>query len=262
MIRSGDAQTPAGGAASAPSERTIFLDLDGTLLDISERYFRLHGEAAARFGGRPLPRETYWRLKRDRVPETDILARTGLRPRAVAAAAAARGRRVESSRYLRLDQPWPWTVASLAALARLAPLVLVTLRHNRDRLCRQLDALGLARFLSRVVAGPGDGTPAAKAALLRAERIAAPPGSVFVGDTEVDIESGRALGLSTVALRCGLRSSPLLEACKPDHLLDDLPQVVERLAALGWGRLEGAAGMPGADNDTQPDPDPKAIEPA
>ncbi|HEX3555893.1 MAG TPA: HAD family hydrolase [Thermoanaerobaculia bacterium] len=213
----------------------VFLDLDGPLLDVSERYHRLHSDLVSQHGGRPLDRATYWRAKRERVPEAEILAPTGLSPEAVAAVEAARGRGIESPEYLILDRPWPWTLPTLAALAGLAPLVLVTLRRHPDRLLRQLGELDLHRYFDRVVSGPGDGTLEAKAWLLRSAGIPIPPESVLVGDTEIDIASGRALHLKTIAVRSGIRGDAHLARCAPDLLVDDLRQVLDHLQA-GPGR--------------------------
>jgi phosphoglycolate phosphatase-like HAD superfamily hydrolase len=205
----------------------IFLDLDGPLLDVSERYHRLHCDLVSRHGGRPLDRETYWQAKRERIPEPEILAPTGLSPHAVAELEAARSQWIESPEYLRFDRPWPWTIPTLEALADASSLVLVTLRRYPDRLLRQLGQLDLRRYFDRVVSGPGDGTVEAKARLLRDERILIPPGSVLVGDTEIDIASGRALNLRTIAVRSGIRSDAQLARWAPDLLVDDLRQVLD-----------------------------------
>jgi phosphoglycolate phosphatase-like HAD superfamily hydrolase len=207
----------------------IFLDLDGPILDVSQRYHRLHCDLVSQHGGRPLDRDTYWQAKRERVPEPEILAPTGLSPQAIAEIETARGRRIESPKYLTFDRPWPWTIPVLEALADVSSLVLVTLRRHPDRLLRQLGELDLHRYFDRVVAGPGDGTVEAKARLLRDEGISFPPGSVLVGDTEIDIASGRALNLRTIAVRSGIRSDAQLERWAPDLLVDDLRQVLDHL---------------------------------
>jgi len=207
----------------------IFLDLDGTVVDVLPRYHRLHEDVVRRSGGEPLGEAEYWRAKREGVPELDLLARAGLVPGAAAHAAALRLRRIESRRYLALDRLWPWTVPTLEALSRLAPLVLVTLRQHPERLEWQLGHLGLGRFFERVVAGRGDGTLEAKARLLREAGLDGPEGSVLVGDTEIDVASGKALGLRTIALRCGIRSPQRLASWKPDFLCADLREVMEVL---------------------------------
>src|SRR6185295_3662628 len=201
---------------------SIFLDLDGPLLDVSERYHRLHSDLVLARGGQPLGREGYWLAKRDRIPETEILIRSGLAPEVAAEVAAARLREIESHDYLRLDRPWPWTIPTLTSLAGLAPLVLVTARSHPDRVAWQLEHLDLSGHFTRVVAGRGDESLQAKAHLLRTEGFTTFTGSVIVGDTEVDLASGRSLGLVTIALACGIRSPALLSAWAPDLLLEDL----------------------------------------
>jgi phosphoglycolate phosphatase len=214
-------------------ERWLFLDLDGPVLDVSQRYHRVHHDVVEELGGWPLPRNVYWEAKRDRVPEMEILTRTGLSPEAAARAAAERLCRIEEPQYLVLDRPWPWVAEALDELEGMGRLALVTLRKHLDRLDKQVRALGLPLFFEHVIAGRGDGTPKAKAALLRESGISWAPGSVLVGDTEVDVASGRELGLRTVALGCGIRTPALLEPWAPDALLDDLRQVPVWLAGSG-----------------------------
>jgi phosphoglycolate phosphatase len=217
------------------SERWILLDLDGTLLDVARRYHGLHCKQVRGHGGEPLSAARYWELKRARTPEAEILALAGLSAAAAAEVLAARGRGLESSQALRLDRLWPWTMTALDALSRLAPLALVTLRAHRDRLLTQLDALGIAGSFARVVSAAGDGTPDVKAHLVRAAGLDPGPGSVLVGDTEVDIASGRALGVRTIAVSSGLRNADLLAASAPDLLLADLAGVARVLEEIGDG---------------------------
>lgn len=207
----------------------LFLDLDGTVVDVLPRYHRLHSDVVRRHGGNPLGEAEYWQAKREGVPETELLTRAGLAPEAAGRAAEVRLRRIESRRYLALDRLWPWTLSTLESLSRRALLVLVTLRQHPDRLGWELDRLGLDGFFERVVAGSGDGTPEAKARLLREAGFGGQEGLALVGDTEVDIASGRALGLRTIALRCGIRSPEQLDRWEPDLLCDDLREVVEAL---------------------------------
>lgn len=213
------------------NERWIFLDLDGPVLDVSARYHRVHQDVVERHGGWPFPRIAYWEAKRNRVPETEILIRCGLSPQAAREAEAQRRQEIERAEYLKLDEPWPWMADALDELWDLGRLGLVTLRHHRDRLDRQVQDLALHLFFRQVVAGQGDGTPEAKAALLRQSGISWAPGSILVGDTEVDVASGRALGLRTVAVGCGIRTPALLELSSPDVLLEDLRQVPAWLAS-------------------------------
>src|SRR3990172_4945100 len=51
----------------------------------------------------------------------------------------------------------------------------------------------------------------------------------IVGDTEVDIESGRAAGCITIAVCFGMRQREYLDGFSPDHIIDsisELPDIV------------------------------------
>ncbi len=233
------AQPSPGGTTSG----WILLDLDGPLLDVLPRYHRLHRDVVLWRHGRPLDAAEYWQAKRRRVPEAGILERTGLDELAISQAAARRARWIESRRYLSLDRTWPWTQEALGALACFGPLVVVTLRRHRARLLWQLRGLGLRHRFHRIISGPGDDSPEAKALLLRGAGLPIPPGSVLVGDTEVDVASGKALGLGTVALSCGIRSADALAAWQPDVLLADLREVADHLLSLGWQQRAPDAGL-------------------
>ncbi|HEY0513841.1 MAG TPA: HAD family hydrolase [Thermoanaerobaculia bacterium] len=214
-------------------ERWIFLDLDGTVLDVSARYHRVHQDIVERHGGWPFPHSVYWEAKRNLVPETEILIRCGLSPETAREADAQRRQEIEGSEVLQLDEPWPYMADVLDELEDLGRLAIVTLREHRDRLDRQVTSLMLPLYFKHVIAGPGDGTRQAKAALLRRSGISWGPGSVLAGDTEVDVASGRALGLRTVAVGCGLRTPELLAPWSPDALLDDLRQLARWLDPSG-----------------------------
>ena len=213
------------------SERWIFVDLDGPVLDVSARYHRLHVDLVQQYGGWPFPLSVYWDCKRRRVPEMEILLRCGLSEAMAVEAEDLRREVIESPESLELDVPWPWVGEALTELEGFGRLALVTLRSHPEHLRAQFRRHPLELFFREILAGRGDGTPRAKAAMIRRSGLPFDPGSVLIGDTEVDIESGRALGIRTVALTCGIRVPELLESCGPDVVLEDLRQVP------GW--LEG-----------------------
>jgi phosphoglycolate phosphatase-like HAD superfamily hydrolase len=51
----------------------------------------------------------------------------------------------------------------------------------------------------------------------------------MIGDTEADMSAGQALGLPTIALTCGIRSSIYLKGFSPTYLQRDLYAAVEAL---------------------------------
>ncbi len=215
----------------------LYLDLDGTLLDVSERYYRLHCHLASVLGHRPLARGLFWAGKRRALPLDALLPDWDEDSR------QEYGRRwlvdIESPPYTRFDRVLPGVRASLVPLAREAELVLVTLRRDGQELRRQLVRLGMHHWFSRVLAagdrGPGKMT---KAQLLQDAEPGHARNAIVVGDSEEDVQTGRALGCPVVAVLTGIRERPFLEALGPDLIIDSVAQLPGALPSL----LIGAAG--------------------
>jgi len=219
------------------SERapTLYLDLDGTLLDIREKYFRLHCRIAADLSREALPDGTFWSRKRRGAALEALLPDWG------EVARAEYGRRwlaeIESPLYTRFDRLVP---GAREALARLTPefeLVLLTLRRDGQELRRQLRRLGLEGVFSRLLVS-GDHGPSelTKAQMLR--QLEPPERSIVVGDTEEDIGAARALGSPIIAVLTGMRNRAFLAALGPDLIIEsvaELPAVVRSVLSRAAG---------------------------
>jgi len=231
------------GSAGEPSDMNeraaiLYLDLDGTLLDIREKYHRLHCRIALDLGRQPLPRGTFWARKRRGI------ALEGLLPGWDEAARAEYSRRwlaeIELPLYTRFDRLVPGARESLLRLAPKFELVLVTLRRDGQELRRQLRRLGVGQLFSRLlVRGDHVGAEFNKAELVRLyprdERE-----SVVVGDSEQDARGARALDSSFVAVLTGMRDRAFLAALGPDLIIDSvaqLPAVLLSPAAVNRGSL-------------------------
>ena len=56
--------------------------------------------------------------------------------------------------------------------------------------------------------------------------------SIFVGDSEFDIEMGRVLGMPTIAVSYGYVDKPMLETYHPDYLVDTVDELKAQLITL------------------------------
>ncbi len=54
-----------------------------------------------------------------------------------------------------------------------------------------------------------------------------PPEAVMVGDSAYDVEAGRAAGVVTVAVTYGFKPRRELEEAAPDHLIDDIRELLD-----------------------------------
>jgi phosphoglycolate phosphatase len=197
----------------------IFLDFDGTLIDVSERYYRVH-EAALGATKPQLTREDYWQLKRRHIPEADII-RQHYADVDVENYAQERNTLIECPRFLRYDTLLPQAVPALEILNQAGHrLYLLTLRRSEHNLRAEVDSLGLGPYFRLILTAPSDAQPwEVKAELLRpyAQRA-----DWIVGDTEADIRAGQMLGLHTCAVASGIRTEELLRLANPERSLPSI----------------------------------------
>lgn len=199
----------------------VCIDLDGTLLDISRRYYRIHQDVCREFGLSPLPFKTYWALKRqaDQTVEFPALSSPRLREQLGRKRAAL----LETKTYLAYDRLIIGTRKTLKILDEAYEVVLITLRRNRESLEWQLDRLGLTgAFRDILASGEGDRDSRKKLQLIRESVWHRRGLAAIAGDTETDILVGHSLGIATYAVSSGIRSASFLRALGPTAVAPDI----------------------------------------
>jgi phosphoglycolate phosphatase len=117
-------------------------------------------------------------------------------------------------------------------LRQLAPRTLAVLSNKPGPLCREvLAGLGVADRFARIWGG-GD-VPQHKPdpeglRRLIAELGATPAESVMVGDSDIDVHTGRAAGVATVGVTYGFDATSA-RAVGPDFLIDDPRELIHLL---------------------------------
>ena len=204
----------------APLTPTAFLDLDGPILDVSLRHYRVYADSTASLGGTPISQAAFWSAKRLKTPDHELLGLSGL-PAKNAAYQTLKLQGIETPSYLAHDRLQPQTKESLRQIALRYRLVLVTLRQSRSALQNQLAALELSPFFASILSGPADRRTGweTKCELIRSAGIVPGPDDFFAGDTETDILAGRALGVTTVAVCNGIREESILRQMSPDLIV-------------------------------------------
>ncbi|MEW6264274.1 MAG: HAD family hydrolase [Thermodesulfobacteriota bacterium] len=202
---------------------TIFLDLDGTLLDVSSRYYAVYRDLLNEFDLTGLSRDEYWAAKRKKISEERILSLTG----AQKCFELYRKRwlvLIEHPDYLNLDGPQAGAVQTLEKIAEINRPVLVTLRKSRPNLWRQLSDFGLLDYFSEIInSSAADDIGPAKLRLLEKYLTRTrQKGHVLVTDTDGDILAGKRLGCLTIAVWNGMRTRELLIEARPDHLIGSI----------------------------------------
>lgn len=202
----------------------LFFDLDGTLLDTRQRHYAVYADVLLELQKQALSLEEYWSMKREAIPNVEILARTN------AADSFDQfnrlwNTRIEERCYLQKDQIVEGALPVLTTLAEQRSLLLVTLRQSEESLHWELQSLGLNQFFESVlVACKPNADWSDKANLLAAKRI--DPSSWLIGDTEADVLAARAAGLRCCAISWGIRSKEFLVEQRPDILVDHIADIV------------------------------------
>lgn len=208
----------------AQKQLKIFFDLDGTLIDVAPRHYRVYCEVTESFGGKPMDQQEYWSLKRDKTKWPALLTASGLPVDIEFEYLKKFISKIEDPRYLDMDQLYPGAIETLTKLSSAGECYLVSLRRNEQNLLGELSRLGLTKFFSEILSGhsENDGSDV-KTAIIQ-KKLGDDRG-VIIGDTEADILTGKSLGMRTVALTSGIRSESFLTALSPDYLVETIGDV-------------------------------------
>lgn len=204
------------------TRRTVFLDLDGTLLDSRLRLYELFSKLVP---GAAWTFESYWRLKYEGLKHREILARIGWTSAEIVSFEQVWHDEIENDALLQLDKPIPGVEAALNILREHFRLVVLTSRQREDGVRMQLGQLGWRDLFDEVWV---TGRARSKLDLLRRAGDGGHLRGWMVGDTGHDIETGRTCGLATVAVLSGFMTEATLRGYAPDHLIED----VSRLPSL------------------------------
>jgi len=100
-----------------------------------------------------------------------------------------------------------------------------------------LERLGVEGYFAAIVGGdaehPRKPDPAAMRSLMDQAGVA-PAQTLFVGDSTIDVETGRNAGVLTVAVLHGLGDADALERAGPDVLVRDLPELLTLARRERW----------------------------
>jgi phosphoglycolate phosphatase len=216
------------------SIKLVIFDLDGTLID--SRLDLVHSvNAALRHIGRPgLPDDVIASYVGDGAP---ILIQRALGGEAVDEAIVRQGLQFFLSYYRehKLDHTTVYAGVreSLAALqdgSNGKPRIMAVLSNKPVGPSRAIvEALGLGAFFKQVYGGNSFATkkpdPEGARKLLE-ENGVNPEETVIIGDSHVDVETGRNAGLWTVGVSYGFAPHTLSE-CPPDVLVDTPHELAE-----------------------------------
>lgn len=211
-------------------KQVIFFDLDGTLIDASERHYIVYKDILDFYGiQNTLSKEEFWNQKRKGRKTTELLPETSSEE-FIQKFMGEWLKRIEDRNYLKYDILLQESLDVLSILKDKTDLMLVTLRNNKKNLFWELDRLKLSEYFRNVLMR----SPLKieeKSTLIRDyfKNTTKENYSIIIGDSEADIMAGKKLGIPSVAVTYGIRSKEFLEELKPDFCLDNLSELPEIL---------------------------------
>ena len=201
----------------------IIFDLDGTIIDSSERMYRLFCDLVSQCS---FSKERYWELKRNKVNHRALLNR--FFPKVHFEEFNQKWMSmIEEERYLLLDQNYEDTIEVLMELKKHYSLYLLTARQKKAALLEELVRLSIESYFEKILVTENK---IAKEELLAKEisrdRKLQSEKIYFVSDMGKDIQVGKSFGYRTVAITHGFMNRERLEEYKPEYVIDRLAELL------------------------------------
>lgn len=196
----------------------IFIDLDGTILDSKQRVYKLFIDLS----GENLTFENYWNYKRDLFSNEWILEEMFYFTKDQIDLFSTKWlQKIESNEYLAYDKLFNSSIKALRNMIdNGAKLHLVTSRQFASKVSEQLNKLKIHNYLKTILVTEAKISKLdliKKSNIIINEKV-----DLFIGDTGVDINTGKALKIKTIAVLSGFRSLDVIKNYNPDFIFKDI----------------------------------------
>lgn len=210
----------------------IFLDFDGTLVDVQSKYYFIYQEFVEAYKGKTMATAEFWDMKKNMDDPSEIIKRSQLTNASAQDLKDFTIARIEQKEALSKDTLLENATQVLATLNQEHSLVLISMRRNYDNLLAQLQELKIAHFFDKVISPFHSGygkTKLPKYEAIKAYSYQHP--ALIVGDSGMDIKSGNALEIFSCATLSGIRNKKVLDSYNPSFTIQsiaELPEIVKQ----------------------------------
>jgi len=178
--------------------KSIFFDLDGTIIDISKRHYALYLNECIMLDKTPLKLSSYWKLKREKLPESQILQiDKKIEKNELKNILSWRQKNIEKHPFLKHDTLFPNCKKILQNLSETYNMIIITSRTSPVQTKSQLKELGILTFFNNVYS-LGKNKYESSLNLEKAD--------LMVGDTEIDFSIAQKLKIPFIFAEYGIRS--------------------------------------------------------
>ena len=202
----------------------VYLDLDGPILDVKNKYHHVHVSLCKELGIITLlDRELYWEKKRGKEPLSQILNLSSDDLK-ISIYKKRWLEEIERNTSMAWDEVHPFALGVLQYLKKKYQLHLITLRRNKKNTLEQIEKFQLNRYFEEriyIIQQNGMSPHILKHEVIQATG-ATQEGSIFIGDTEVDILAAKLSGILSVGVLSGIRNKKMMERIGPDFIVEDI----------------------------------------
>lgn len=181
----------------------IFFDFDGTLSNMSERWWRLHFDVTKECGLPWVMKKKYIAQKRNAISEKEIMRAVSGDEKKIEQYVQKRISYIEKQKYLARDHLVSGAKAILRACQKHGDLVLLTKRHSAQNFFRQIKRYNVGKYFNKMLITDG----LAKEVLLKRLYKNKLAGSYLITDSLEEIQMGKKMEMKTVAIGYGTRSA-------------------------------------------------------
>jgi len=214
------------------ANKTIFLDLDETLIDTSERHYKVYCDIVKILGlDDSISKDEFWKLKRNGMSTIKILNESDTK--VLGKFSNLWIEKIEKKSYLSYDKVFRDTEYFLSKLKE-EKLILSTMRNNRENLIWEIKKLGLFGYFDSVLScSPFHHKDKTKPIIsYNFDNSISNNNSIIVGDSEIDIITGKKLKMTTIAVNYGIRSKKFLNSLNPDYCLKNIIEINDIIKRL------------------------------
>lgn len=204
------------------AKRIIFLDLDGTLLDIDKRWYRLHVDLAKYYGFDPIPEKKYVQAKKNNISEIVIIKETNIDPNKMNSYLKKRIESLELRKYLLFNTVKPGVIPFLRNLSKKYRLVLVTKRTTLKNCLTELKKNKLISYFSKILITQKEEKYTIIILHFNKSEL---KNSLLIGDTEDDYITAKKLHITSILVADGSRSKKILGNYRADYIVDTISKI-------------------------------------
>jgi phosphoglycolate phosphatase len=195
----------------------IIFDLDGTLINSKPRLYKLFQMLVP---ASEISYTDYWDLKSSKKTHEIILrSKFGFDDLEIAKFTNQWMDLIESPEYLAFDEKFQFTHSTLLRLQSQAQLIVCTSRQHRLSALQQLERLNLLSFFSVILVTE---QKTSKESLVISCLHNLNKNDWIIGDTGIDINTGKQLGIKTCAVLSGFLNHANLLEYDPDLVLNSI----------------------------------------